>query len=115
MTKKPKEKYARLAQECRQKSEDAFRPVDRQAWLKLAHDWDRLARVTDLGRMRDQSADRCPHCDESLEIVCVEFRLSCTEMVWACQNCRVVVHDERDSKRTSHLAAFYRRLKRQRR
>jgi hypothetical protein len=44
MTKNPTEKYGRLAEECRQKAEEAARPVDQQAWLKLAEDWDELAR-----------------------------------------------------------------------
>jgi hypothetical protein len=44
MTKYPTEKYGRLAEECRQKADQAVRPVDRQAWLKLAEDWDDLAR-----------------------------------------------------------------------
>jgi hypothetical protein len=44
MTKNPTKKYGRLAEECRQKAERAARPVDQQAWLKLAEDWDELAR-----------------------------------------------------------------------
>jgi hypothetical protein len=106
MTKKPTEKYGHLAEECRQKAEQASRPVDRQAWLKLAEDWDRLARGADLRRMWHQSLYRCPHCNKALEIVCVEFRINCTEMVWACSDCDVVVYDERNAKRTSDLAAL---------
>jgi hypothetical protein len=44
MTTNPTEKYGRLAEECRQKAEEAARSVDQQAWLKLAEDWDELAR-----------------------------------------------------------------------
>jgi hypothetical protein len=60
MTKEPTEKYGRLAEECRQKAEAASLAVDRQAWLKLAEDWDKLARGADLRQMWRLSLDPPP-------------------------------------------------------
>ncbi len=36
-------RYRREAEECRQNAEKAMRPVDREAWLRLAADWAKLA------------------------------------------------------------------------
>jgi hypothetical protein len=44
------EKFRREAAECRHKAEEAICPVDRQAWLKLAKGWSRLARGEDLNQ-----------------------------------------------------------------
>ena len=44
------EKFRREAADCRHKAEEASRPVDRQAWLKLAKGWNRLARGEDLNQ-----------------------------------------------------------------
>jgi hypothetical protein len=48
------EKFRREAAECRHKAEAATCPVDRQAWLKLAKGWSRLARGEDLNQERQQ-------------------------------------------------------------
>jgi hypothetical protein len=50
MTRDAVTKFSRLAEECRQKAAEATRQVDRQAWLKLAKDWDKLTRGADLRR-----------------------------------------------------------------
>jgi hypothetical protein len=36
-------RYRREAEECRRNAEKAMRPVDREAWLRLAADWAKLA------------------------------------------------------------------------
>jgi len=36
-------RYRREAEECRQNAEKAMRPIDREAWLRLAADWAKLA------------------------------------------------------------------------
>lgn len=41
-------KYRREAQECRRNAESALRPVDREAWLRLAADWAKLAKGAEL-------------------------------------------------------------------
>jgi hypothetical protein len=50
MTKDTVTKFRRLAEECRQKAAEATRQVDRDAWLKLANDWDKLIRGANLRR-----------------------------------------------------------------
>ncbi len=42
------DKFRREAQECRQNAKQARSPVDREAWLRLAEDWLKLARGEDL-------------------------------------------------------------------
>ena len=42
------EKYRREAEECRQYAERALRPADKDAWLRLAADWARLADGAEL-------------------------------------------------------------------
>jgi hypothetical protein len=44
----PAQRYRRQAEECRLQAKKAMRTVDREAWLRLAADWTRLARSTDL-------------------------------------------------------------------
>ncbi len=41
-------KYRREADECRRNAESALRPVDRDAWLRLAADWVKLAEGAEL-------------------------------------------------------------------
>ena len=36
-------KYRREAEDCRRNAESALRPIDREAWLRLAADWTKLA------------------------------------------------------------------------
>ena len=49
-------KYRREAEECRQNAESALRPIDREAWLRLAADWEKLAEGTELSeRLKDVS------------------------------------------------------------
>ena len=40
----PAERYRREAVACRLKAEETANSVDKDAWLKLADDWDKLAR-----------------------------------------------------------------------
>jgi hypothetical protein len=42
------ERYRKQAEDCRQMAAKAIRPLDREAWLKLAGDWLRLADDVDL-------------------------------------------------------------------
>ena len=42
------EKYRREATACRLKAEETVIWVDKDAWLKLADDWDKLAQGMDL-------------------------------------------------------------------
>jgi len=41
-------KYRREAEECRLNAESALRPIDREAWLRLAADWAKLAEGAEL-------------------------------------------------------------------
>ena len=41
-------KFRREAEECRRNAEQAMKPVDRDAWLRVADDWMKLARGEDL-------------------------------------------------------------------
>ena len=42
------ERYRKQAEDCRQMAAKAVRPLDKEAWLKLAGDWLRLADDADL-------------------------------------------------------------------
>jgi hypothetical protein len=44
------EKFRREAAECRRKALDATPSADRQAWLRLAEDWSKLAQGMELSR-----------------------------------------------------------------
>jgi hypothetical protein len=44
------EEFRRKASECRRKAAGAAGSVDKDAWLKLAEDWDKLPRAEDLKR-----------------------------------------------------------------
>jgi hypothetical protein len=44
------DRYSREAEECRQNAQNALRPIDREAWLRLAADWARLAASAQLNR-----------------------------------------------------------------
>jgi uncharacterized alpha-E superfamily protein len=44
------DKFRHKAQECRRNAEQARSPIDREAWLRLAEDWVKLARGDDLKR-----------------------------------------------------------------
>ena len=47
-------KYRREAEECRRNAECAFRPIDREAWLRIAADWEKLAEGAELTqRLKD--------------------------------------------------------------
>ena len=49
-------KYHRQAEECRRNSESALRPIDREAWLRLAADYAKLAEGVELTqRLQDIS------------------------------------------------------------
>ena len=49
-------KYRREAEECRRNAEVALRPIDREAWLRLAADWAKLAEGAELTqRLKDAS------------------------------------------------------------
>jgi hypothetical protein len=42
------DKFRREAKECRRNAEQARGPIDREAWLRLAEDWMKLARGEDM-------------------------------------------------------------------
>jgi uncharacterized alpha-E superfamily protein len=42
------DKFRREAKECRRNAEQARTPIDREAWLRLAEDWMKLARGEDI-------------------------------------------------------------------
>lgn len=44
--------------------------------------------------MKLASDDRCPFCQEVLEIVCVKFKFFCATMVLACPNCASASTDD---------------------
>jgi hypothetical protein len=44
----PVQRYRREAEECRLQAEKAMRTVDREAWLRLAADWTKLAEGAEL-------------------------------------------------------------------
>jgi hypothetical protein len=44
------DRYRREAEECRRNAESAIRAVDRQAWLRLAADWAKLAEGAEIDR-----------------------------------------------------------------
>jgi len=50
MPESPAEKYRREAAACRLKAEETANRADKEAWLKLADDWDELARGADLNK-----------------------------------------------------------------
>jgi hypothetical protein len=41
------ERFRKQAEECRQMAAKVISPLDKEAWLKLAEDWLRLAREAD--------------------------------------------------------------------
>jgi hypothetical protein len=63
-------KYLREAEECRRNAERASRPIDREAWLRLAADWVKLAegaeftqRAKDVSRGTGAAAARRTRCN----------------------------------------------------
>jgi hypothetical protein len=56
-------KYRCEAEDCRRNSESAVRPIDREAWLRLAADYGKLAEGAELTqRLKDisrRSGDSC--------------------------------------------------------
>jgi hypothetical protein len=44
---------AREAEDCRRSAESALRPIDREAWPRLAGDWVRFAEGTQLSPLLD--------------------------------------------------------------
>src|SRR5262249_39148569 len=54
-------RYRRAAEECRLNAERAMRPIDREAWFRLAADWAKLAECAELNRrLGRQLAMRAP-------------------------------------------------------
>ena len=51
-------KYRREAEECRRNAESAFSPIDREAWLRLAADWAKLAEGAELYGRRSGSSPK---------------------------------------------------------
>jgi hypothetical protein len=47
------QRYRREAEECKLNAQRAIRPIDRDAWLKLAADWMKLAESAELNPMLD--------------------------------------------------------------
>jgi len=52
MTEIDAERFRKEAEECRQQAEKTVDPIDKEAWLKLAADWMRLAQDADRRRSR---------------------------------------------------------------
>jgi hypothetical protein len=50
------DRYRREADECRRSAENALRPIDREAWLRLASDWERLAEGAQLNPLLDKQS-----------------------------------------------------------
>jgi len=50
------DKFRREAEECWRNAEQALNPIDREAWLRLAEDWMKLARGEDLKPGSKQSS-----------------------------------------------------------
>jgi hypothetical protein len=44
------DRYRREAQQCRQNAGSAIRAIDREAWLRLAADWAKLAEGAEIDR-----------------------------------------------------------------
>ena len=52
MTEDDIERFRQQAEECRREAEKAVSPLDKEAWLKLAADWLRLAQDVEERRNR---------------------------------------------------------------
>jgi hypothetical protein len=52
MTELDAERFRKEAEECRQQAEKSVDPIDKEAWLKLAADWGKLAENDDRRRGR---------------------------------------------------------------
>jgi hypothetical protein len=52
------DKYRREAEECRRNSESALRPIDQEAWLRLAADYTKLAEGVELTQRRHEGRHR---------------------------------------------------------
>jgi hypothetical protein len=50
MTEIDVERFRSEAKECRQRAERATSPIDKEAWLRLAEDWIKLAEKTEKRR-----------------------------------------------------------------
>jgi hypothetical protein len=46
------DRYRKQAEECRQQAEKAVSPLDKEAWLRVAAEWIKLAQSTEEGRTR---------------------------------------------------------------
>jgi hypothetical protein len=52
------DRYRREAEECQRNAESALRPIDREAWLRIAADWAKLAEGAELTqRLKDVSRE----------------------------------------------------------
>ena len=49
----PAQRYRRQAEECQLNAQRAIRAADRDAWLKLAADWTKLAESAELNPVLD--------------------------------------------------------------
>jgi hypothetical protein len=63
MTENDVERFRSEAKECRQRAERATSPIDKQAWLRLAEDWIKLAEEAERRhlageRWEDQTPDQ---------------------------------------------------------
>jgi hypothetical protein len=52
MTEIDLERLRKEAEECRQQAEKTVAPIDKEAWLRLAADWTKLAKDTGHRRSR---------------------------------------------------------------
>jgi hypothetical protein len=50
MAEEDAERFREEAEECRKEADQALSPLDREAWLKLAADWSRLAQQAEQRR-----------------------------------------------------------------
>jgi hypothetical protein len=50
MTENDVQRFRSEAKECRRLAEQATSPIDKQAWLRLAEDWIKLAEETEKRR-----------------------------------------------------------------
>jgi hypothetical protein len=55
------DRYRREAEECRQNAESAIREIDREAWLRLAADWAKLAEGAERIPSDSSPKARPPH------------------------------------------------------
>jgi hypothetical protein len=61
MTENDVERFRNEAKECRQLAERATNPIDKQAWLRLAEDWIKLAEAKGSHSAGERWEDQTPN------------------------------------------------------